>query len=388
MLVTVLQVGISLLQATPAAVGPVLIHDLGISRAELGLLSSAIWGGMLLGSLPSGLLVDRYGERFVVSAGVVAMALLIVWASFSNSFALIFGLFLLSAVGAATASPGGTRAIAQSVPRHRLGVGLGVRQTGVMAGGLLASLLLPVIAVSAGWGAAFRVGAAFCLVTVALFGLIYREPSRTSAARRPFRLRSLLRNRVFLATSAYGFVLMGALGATIAYLPLWLHEQVGLSVVVAAQLLAVMQFGGLVGRLAWGWLSDRIGRRGPVMLACGVLAILSCAAAIPAGRATPGPLLIALAFLLGLSTLGWNALSIAVISESVPLESAGTALGANLSITFTAMFVVSPLFGLIADWTGSYRVSWIALTAWVCLGTALGLLIREGRRAASGPAAG
>lgn len=41
------------------------------------------------------------------------------------------------------------------------------------------------------------------------------------------------------------------------------------------------------------------------------------------------------------------------------------------------MFLVPPLFGFLADLTGSYAASWLGLAGWVALGTALGLLIRE-----------
>src|SRR5207248_2332767 len=61
-LATLMQIGLSLPQQTPAAIGPALTHALGLSRAELGLVTSAIWGGMLLGMLPFGMLVDRFGE--------------------------------------------------------------------------------------------------------------------------------------------------------------------------------------------------------------------------------------------------------------------------------------------------------------------------------------
>ncbi|MBO0701817.1 MAG: MFS transporter, partial [Candidatus Dormibacteraeota bacterium] len=63
---TLMQLGVSLPQQTPAAIGPVLIASLRINNAQLGLLTSAIWGGMLLGMIPFGLLVDRFGERRVL----------------------------------------------------------------------------------------------------------------------------------------------------------------------------------------------------------------------------------------------------------------------------------------------------------------------------------
>src|SRR5690348_16994396 len=80
-LATLMQLGVSLPQQTPAAIGPVLSRSLSLSRAELGLLTSAIWGGMLIGLLPFGMLVDRYGERSMLLVGGVILAGFLVLAS-------------------------------------------------------------------------------------------------------------------------------------------------------------------------------------------------------------------------------------------------------------------------------------------------------------------
>ena len=43
------------------------------------------------------------------------------------------------------------------------------------------------------------------------------------------------------------------------------------------------------------------------------------------------------------------------------------------------MFFASPLFDLLANLTGSYDASWLALAGWITIGTALRLLIQEPR---------
>src|SRR5437899_4770512 len=80
-LATLMQVGVSLPQQTPAAIGPALTQALGLSRTELGLLTSAIWGGMLLGMLPFGLLVDRFGERSMLLVGGLVLTAFLFLAS-------------------------------------------------------------------------------------------------------------------------------------------------------------------------------------------------------------------------------------------------------------------------------------------------------------------
>src|SRR5215470_10757128 len=134
-LATLMQLGVSLPQQTPAAIGPVLSRSLGLSRAELGLLTSAIWGGMLIGMLPFGMLVDRYGERSMLLAGG----------------ALLAG-FLLVASRATWFEP------------HLRGTAMGIRQTGVTAAGVLAAVALPPIAIVFGWRAAFVAVAAMALL--------------------------------------------------------------------------------------------------------------------------------------------------------------------------------------------------------------------------------
>jgi MFS family permease len=390
-LATFMQVGVSLPQQTPAAIGPVLSHALGLSRAELGLLTSAIWGGMLIGMLPFGMLVDRYGERSMLLVGGTLLAGCLVLASRAAGFQPLFLALVPAAIGASAASPGGTRALAAWFEPRMRGTAMGIRQTGVTAAGVLAALVLPPVAIAFGWRAAFLAVAATALVGMVAFVVLYREPAAgPRGARRPLALRALLRSRTWLAATVYGWVFMGALGSVVAYLAVSLNQDAGLSPVQAGLLLAVLQVGGIAGRLGFGVLSDRLRSRGRVMTLSAALAVLSCLAMALLGHGAAGaPGLVGLAFLLGLSCMGWNALYITLSAEVVPIQHAATAVGAGTTVTFTGMFLVPPVFGLIADHAGSYAWSWAALGVWAGVGTLVALAIRDGAgRAAIRSAAG
>jgi ACS family hexuronate transporter-like MFS transporter len=382
LLATLVQVGVSILQQAPAALGPILTRDLDLSRAQIGLLSSAIWGGMLLAMLPVGLLIDRHGERKLIVAGVTAMALLVLWATRFGAFVWLLIFFLLASLGAASSAPGGSKAIAAWFPRSRRGGAMGIRQTGVTIGGLAAAFLLPPVAVRFGWATALGSGAGVALMAVLLFALFYRElPAGGDEDADPDPPRvpvgTLIRGPGFLATTGYAFVLMGVQGSSASYLALSLHEEVHLSVVAAGAFLAVFQLGGIAGRIGWGVVSDKIGRRGPVMLLVGLVAVGSCLAMAFVGEGTVIPLVVILAFLLGCSAMGWNGVYLTLLSESIPMRAAATAMGASLTIAFVGMFFASPLFGLVADLTGSYGTSWLGLAGWATVGIALGLAARE-----------
>jgi len=378
-LATLMQLGVSLPQQTPAAIGPALTQSLGLTRAELGLLTSAIWGGMLIGMLPFGMLVDRYGERSMLLIGGALLAGFLFLASRASTFEPLFMALVPAAVGASAASPGGTRALAAWFEPHLRGTAIGIRQTGVTGAGVLAAVILPPLALGLGWRAAFLTVAGLALLGIAAFVVFYREPPVESrAARGALDLRSLVRNPVWVAATAYGWVFMGALGCVVAYLAVSLNQDAGLSPVRAGLLLAVLQVGGITGRLGFGVLSDRVGSRGIVMALSGALAVLASLAMARFGHGAAGMAgLVAIAFFLGLSCMGWNALYITLSAEAVPVQNAATAVGAGTTVTFIGMFAIPPVFGVIADHAGSYVWSWLALGAWALLGTVLALAIRD-----------
>lgn len=384
LLATSVQVGVSTLQQAPAALGPVLSRALDLSNAQIGLLSSAIWSGMLVTMLPTGILIDRRGEKAVILVGVAAMIAMVIAATQVATFLWLFLLLLVASFGASSSAPGGAKAITAWFPRSQRGSAMGIRQTGVSVGGLVAALALPPVAVRFGWAAALQLAVAVTFVTLICFGLLYKEHPSDDAKDRPketnpmrMQVGPVLRSRSFLATTAYAFVFMGVQGASASFLTLHLHEEMRLPIVVAGAFLAVFQVGGMAGRLGWGVISDRVGRRAPVMILVGAIAAVSCSAMAFASSGLGMAAVAVLALAIGCSAMGWNGLYLTALAESAPLRNAGTTIGASLTLSFLGMFLVPPLFGLIGDVSGSLRASWLALAGLAILGTLLGLLIRE-----------
>lgn len=165
--------------------------------------------------LPVGLLIDRLEERRIILAEVATMALFTLWATQVSTFVWLFILFFLASLGASSSAPGGSKAIAAWFSRSRWGGAMGIRQTGVTIGGLMAALILPPIAVGFGWKVGLGLAAGIPLFTILCFGLFYRElpidveeGAAGSAALQRVPIRSMVRNRSFLAATGYAFVLM------------------------------------------------------------------------------------------------------------------------------------------------------------------------------------
>jgi MFS family permease len=113
------------------------------------------------------------------------------------------------------------------------------------------------------------------------------------------------------------------------------------------------------------------------MVINGSLAIVCClGTSLLVRHGVPLPLLGALFLLLGLSTMGWNALYITLAAELMP-DRAATVVGAGTMVNFLGMLLGTPLFGAIADAAHSYAPAWAALAVWCALGTLLATRIRE-----------
>ena len=92
-----------------------------------------------------------------------------------------------------------------------------------------------------------------------------------------------------------------------------------------------------------------------VLTVCSTL----CAALLPPH--TPLWLVSALSVLFGISAFAWTGILGTLVIETAGPESAGSAISL-VQVLSTPAMLAPPLFGLLADLSGTYRASWLALT--------------------------
>lgn len=367
------QMTVSFVAQGVATLAPFFVSDLGVSRAQVGFLGGAINVGMAFTSLLAGVLVDHLGEKVVLTAGGLLTGITVLTASRANSFQALAILLMLTGFWAASATPAGSKGIMAWFPLNWRGFALGFRQTGLPMGGFLSALILPAIAMLYGWRGALVVAGAIPIAG-ALFALIfYREgpgmkKQEQKAGGSRLRLRQLLRRPELWLISAAALTLVGIQFTVVAYLELFYHEGLGHSVRFASYMLALAQVGGMLGRLFWGFISDRLfgGYRKKPFLLVAMLTAMMCLAMIFVGPAVPSWFLAILSWLLGFTAIGWNGLFIAMVSELAGGNLAGTALGIALTVIQFGVLTIPPSFGAIVDRTGSYRDGWLVLLG-ICL---------------------
>ena len=346
---------------------PFIQEDLHFSRAQLGLMSASLMVGGSVTSFVTGWLVDVMGVRRLQSLSMVGIVLGLVLFSQMSSFEQALVLALLTGVVTASEFPAFTKAIVDWVRPRSRALALGVTEAGVPVGGMGAALLLTFISVTLGWRAAVLTLTGVMGVCSVLFFIMYRDrpPIHTGreATHAPAgRMALVLKDgRIWLAASAAA-ALAAMMTVLVTYLVLFFKEALEMSSVAAGIGLAVAMAGGVVGRISWGLISDVLlgGNRIGVLVIIALLSGLSTALLTTLTTGTPLAFVFALAFFLGVTTMGWVGPVGILIAELAGPGLTGTAIGLMGAITRVGPMALAPLFGWTVDRTGSYDLGlWI-----------------------------
>ena len=351
-----------------APLAPVLLDALGLTRAQIGLLVPAIYLGGVLMSMPAGWITDRLGIRATLAAGLLLEAAMIALASEASRFTTLLACLFGAGVGFSVVNPTTGKAIIERFPMRERGVAMGIKQTGLTVGGMLAAFTLPAVAVRWGWQTAFAV-AGGCAALGALAGALSgrgQSAAAQPAIEDPPRFAEVgrfLRNRSFVVLLVSGFTMALTQSSVLAYFALYARDRLGYGVIAAGGLLAAAQAGGTVSRLAWGAVSDRFfgGRRRPCLIINASIGAAACLV-FALGLPLPDAVATLVTFIFGAGAFGWTGLYLALAAEVGGTRYAGLLTGVAVTCAWSGILVGPALFGFALETFGTYRWPWLALT--------------------------
>ncbi len=371
------QIGISVTeQGIPTLTG-FIKDDLGLSAATAGLVISSFTAGRVLGSYTAGLAADRLGERIVLVGGGIATGAMLAIAV-TLPIAGFAGFLVLAGVASAASTPAGGRLVLLAFPRHRRGLALGVRQTGIPIGGLVAAALLPWIAHLHGWR--WSLAAAAAITALAVIPILLSGGNRWEEDE-PHARHDVnpIRDRTIRLLTIWGCLLVGGQYSLVAFLALDLRHGAGLTLATASLLVAVAQATGILGRVAWGAMSDRLlayGRK-PLLVVLTAAAVLAALLLLAVPRSAPVAVLAVVAAVAGFAMIGFQGLWITMVTEAAGPARAGAATGFGITFIAASIAVSPPLYGLVADIAGTYRAIWAAVAIVLAVSFVPALLIHE-----------
>jgi MFS family permease len=358
---------------TLPSMAPRVAQALAISPAYLGLYIALAYAGAMTASLAAGAAVARYGAIRVSQAGLVLCAIGLGICATASLTAMAVGAVMIG-LGYGPITPASSHLLARTTPAHRISLVFSVKQTGVPVGGALAGAIVPSLQHFAGWQQALLAVAAANIVCAVVSQTLRKDFDADRDASRPLAAGNLLhpvrmvladRSLRMLATCSFIFSIVQLSLTT--YLVTYLTDSLAYGLVAAGALLSVSQMGAVLGRVGFGYLSDRwLGARRMLAMLSAVMAVSAlCTALLPAHP--PALLVMPVLFVFGATALGWNGVYLAEVARQAPPGMAGVATGGTLAITFFGVMLGPPMFGGLAGIFGSYRVGFGALAVPLCV---------------------
>ncbi len=341
---------------------PFIVDDLGITRAELGVLTTVLAIMAAITSPPMGRLVDDVGGRVLMLGEFVAVAVALVLTAIWPSYPMLVLTVAVAGAAQAASNPATNKLVSGHIPQGRQGVVVGLKQSGSQFNAVIAGATLPVLASWAGWRLALSLGVV--MAAAAFIVTILVLPAEPRVVRPPRRSRP----RVVLGPAmrwlaAYAFSMSSGTAAVMVYLPLYAHESVGLDLSTAGLLASTIGVVAIVTRVMWGRYAETA-RSLPRFLA--VLAALSAlsTALFWAAAAFGSWLLWAGVLAFGASASAWSTVLMLIVLAELPHGEQGQAAGMVFLAGYRGLVVTPIVFGLAVDAAaGSYGVGWFGVTA-------------------------
>jgi len=253
-----------LTQGMPTAISVLLIKlqaDLDFGTVEAGWLGSARFAGQLL-VFPASFAIIRFAPTRLYGFLLLSIGLAPLMGGWAPSYLVLLLAQIVFSLGFSLSQVPASLMRSRWIPPRELATvwGIGNAMTAVGQSAMLFGI--PLIAGAlGGWRGVMIVVGVLSLVSAVLWWLTARERPLASHSNGPSRGFEALRRREFYIL---GFATVGggtAYTSSILFLPKYLAEERGMSLIVAGSVTAALPLAGLLANLTSGLLSDRIGLR-------------------------------------------------------------------------------------------------------------------------------
>jgi MFS family permease len=389
------------MRSAPAVMVPELSAAFGLSAVGVASLVGLFYYAYAPFSLVAGVALDQIGPKRVVPLGAASVAIGAILFSTGDPTLGSIGRFMQGA-GGVFALIGAVYLVTTFMPASRAATLIGATQMFGMAGGSAGQFLVgPLIGSGFAWDRFWLgMGAVGIPLAALLFILIPRRKGVPKAKAVGLRPAMSAMGSVFINPQS---ILCGLISGLL-FIPttifdmVWgvrfLQEAHGLPYEFAVLRSAAVPFGWIIGCPLLGWLTDRIGRRKPVIIGAAAVLLITLALILYGPRDIfPA---YSLALVAGIAS-GAAMIPYTVIKEANLPEHSGTATGVINFLNFSLTALLGPLFASrLVEASGGgdrelahYQATFQPLLYGVVLAIVLTLLLREtgsrGRPAEASP---
>jgi len=309
----------------------------------------------------TGWLIDKYGPRRLMMAGVLMMGIALFGLSFADSLPLFYLFYLFNALGYLCGGPLPCQVLISRWFTKNRGKAMGIAYLGIGTGGALVPLIAAGLEKHYGWHNSLAVLG--ILVIIIAFPMVYFI--KGSEVKTEFKenidslvpIRKILTDRNFYLLALGSMCAIGTVGGINQHLKLYLRD-LNFTQAQAAHVISLVLLSSLAGRVIMGWLADLIPRKYVMIL---IYMIVACVIPLLLVPDFPGRIYI-FAVIFGIG-LGGDYMIIPLMAGDL---FGVKALGRTMGIILVADGVAESLFPMLLgalynDVTKSYSLGFTVL---------------------------
>ncbi len=332
--------------------------DLGVSRAQVGLLVSLHFGCTGLGSILGARITEKIGTRTAVIVDQLMVAVAAWAAALLDSYAALVGAAVFAGFGYALANAATNEAVAASVPETRRTLALAAKTSGVPTIALISAVLVPWASDRWSWNIILMIAGTLAAVTALLSASIIPD---IRASRQRARRQGSILPRGFWWFAVSAFFLIGSSQPLFSWVVPYLDEGLGTSKPVAGAIAGAAAGLGAVCMSLTALRADLLGRTRRVPLIVGLCSILTASNLVVMSGLTLGLVVATVGILVGfvaqLAAIG--------IMHAAVVDRASHAVARATGVTMTGYYfgaLATPVsFGALVDWLGTYTWAWLVM---------------------------
>ncbi len=365
---------------------PAFELDFALGRAGAAVPYTMVMAGFGLGGILIGRVVDRYGIVAPVALGAVMLGLSYLQAGLADSvFLLNLAHVQIGCFGCATVFAPLIADISKWFTRRR-GLAVAICACGNYVSGALWPPLMYRLMQDVGWRETYvTIGALSVALMLPLVLLLRRRPEGGAPVAGEGGSAGTPQTLGLTPNGLLALLCLAGLGCCMAMAMPQVHivalcGDLGFGVQRGTQMLSLMLGCGIVSRLGFGFVSDRLGGLRTILIG----SALQCVALLMFLPADSLVSLYLVAALFGLFQGGIVPCYALIVREFFPESEAGSRLGVIILATLVGMALGGWVSGLIFDWTGSYTIAFVHGIGWNLVNLSVIVFLLARARAAAG----
>lgn len=358
---------------------PTLQREIGWSTIDYGYIITIFQAAYAIGTIIFGWFIDKYGTKIGYSISIIGWSIAAMATAAAQT---IFGFgtarFFLG-LSESGNFPAAIKTIAEWFPKKERALATGIFNSGANIGAVVAPAVVPWLAITYGWQAAFIATGAVGFIWFIFWIIFYERPEESkkltleekthilsdSEEQTPEKVSWL---KLLKYRQTWAFVTGKSLTDPIwwfyvSWLGMFFHHNFGFELTALGLPLIAIYTMTTIGSIGGGWLSGIMIDRGVAINKARKLAMLICAILVvpimSAAHISSVALTIGIIGLAAAAHQGWSANMLTIASDLFPkkavasVTSLGTAVGLVLGMGF------STLCGYIVQTTDSYMIIFI-----------------------------